>query len=570
MIWRVSIGRACLVDYRTAETCLTSSVWYAAPRHLRGLFSLAIAVLAMGNAVAAGNPDLAAVGQRIYQEGVLPSGEPLVGLAQSGVSRTGKEAACIACHRRSGFGTAEGKYVIRPINGPTLFQSQMVVAPSPRLAHWLGAPVRPAYDDRALARAIRDGVDVTGRRLDPLMPRYPLREDESTALIAYLKGLSAVPSPGVTDEEIHLATVIQPRVSSTDRRAMLDVLEAFVKDKNAGTRSEEHRREAGTMRMHRAYRRWVLHAWELVGPDDSWSGQLESLYRAQPVFAMVSGAGTSSWKPVHEFSERFGIPCILPQTDLPAVSGPGIYTLYLSRGVMLEADVLAKYLDDTRHGERIVQVYRNDESSLAAAREFRAAVNPASRLDEHLLDGPAAENFWQRLFAESDGATVVLWLPAEDLIQFDTSYAKAKPDPAVFLSATFLGRSTVLHSLLDRERVRLVYPDDVPLHREARLLRSKLWLRSKGLALVNEKLQINTLFAASVTGGVLSHMMDSFSRDYFVERAEHEVNSALIPSIYPHVSLGPDQRFASKGSYIVQAVGREQRDLKPVSGWIVP
>jgi hypothetical protein len=35
-------------------------------------------------------------------------------------------------------------------------------------------------------------------------------------------------------------------------------------------------------------------------------------------------------------------------------------------------------------------------------------------------------------------------------------------------------------------------------------------------------------------------------------------------------SLGPGQRFASKGSYIVEAEGADNTQLKPVSAWIVP
>jgi hypothetical protein len=36
------------------------------------------------------------------------------------------------------------------------------------------------------------------------------------------------------------------------------------------------------------------------------------------------------------------------------------------------------------------------------------------------------------------------------------------------------------------------------------------------------------------------------------------------------VSLGPGQRFAAKGSSIVQLVDADTKQLKALSGWIVP
>ena len=118
--------------------------------------------------------------------------------------------------------------------------------------------------------------------------------------------------------------------------------------------------------------------------------------------------------------------------------------------------------------------------------------------------------------------------------------------------------------------VRLVYPSDLPPKRDARLLRDKLWLHNKGIALTDEAVQFNTLFTLTIVSDVLGHIMDSFSRDLFVERIEHVVGQTPMASIYPSVSLGPGQRFAAKGSSIVQVLDADQKQLKALSGWIVP
>lgn len=357
-------------------------------------------------------------GQAIYRDGLLASGKPLAGTASGGMLRQGRGAACVACHRRSGFGIAEGDVVVRPITAADLFRQGPAEAADARIAHQLGTRRRPAYDDAALATALRTGIDVTGRRLHSMMPRYALGDADMAALQRYLKSLFAEPDAGVDAQDIHLATVIQPGVAPARSLAMLDVLRAFVRDKNAGVRSEVARRRGGAMRMHRSYRRWVLDVWELDGAPDGWRAQLEERYRRQPVFAMVSGIGEFSWQPIHDFSEHFRVPCILPLTSLSG-TGSSFYTVYFSRGVAL-------------------------------------------------------------------GFT---------------------------------------------------YPWAPPELRSARVRRSTDWLQARHIAGDQLQLQVNTHFAISMVGEALAHLMDSFSRDYFIETIEHNLTTTLLSSFVPAADL---------------------------------
>jgi hypothetical protein len=47
-------------------------------------------------------------------------------------------------------------------------------------------------------------------------------------------------------------------------------------------------------------------------------------------------------------------------------------------------------------------------------------------------------------------------------------------------------------------------------------------------------------------------------------------NAQTGTSIYPRLSLAPEQRFASKGAYIVRFADSEGDALVPESDWIVP
>jgi len=239
---------------------------------------------------------LVATGKRIYRQGIDSRGAPIKGLAPAGLVIEGKEAACVSCHRRSGYGGSEGKYNIRPVTGPALFAELTVPEHAPRIKAQLGTRQRPAYSHETLARAIRSGLDSSGKTLEPVMPRFQLSDNDMAALTAYLETLSATDSPGVGEEEVHFATVIQPGVSSERRRAMRDIMEAFIKDKTANMRSNEQRREAGVMRMNRSYRKWVLHVWELTGPAETWDAQLQKYYDQQPVLHWW-GAGHRKLEP---------------------------------------------------------------------------------------------------------------------------------------------------------------------------------------------------------------------------------------------------------------------------------
>lgn len=103
-----------------------------------GRHVLMAAAIASGvSAAAAQTPtvpdDLIEKGRSIYEAGRLGNGEPLAGYRAGGVTSSGRGAACIRCHQRSGFGLYEGSNLVPPITGPSLFanmrQSARVSAP---------------------------------------------------------------------------------------------------------------------------------------------------------------------------------------------------------------------------------------------------------------------------------------------------------------------------------------------------------------------------------------------------------------------------------------------------------
>ncbi len=366
---------------------------------MRRCLLVAAAVLAAVSAAAADpgevggySPEEALrLGERMYREGVLPSGEPMMAVVMGDIPVDGRLFTCDDCHQRSGIGSKEGTIIAQPTNGKSLYQPRRrtqawnppvgkdpeYMGPGALPLHTRAADARPAYTDDTLAAALRTGVDPAGNKIDPAMPRYLLDAGDMEVMIHYLKNLCVDFSPGVDDKVLRLATVVSSAVPYEQRRSMLDVLQATVRVHNSQTRYASERAEHGVFyhsQKNRRYRDLDLQVWELQGPADTWRQQLEAFYAARPVFALVGGMAAGSWEPVHRFSEDHKLPCVFPLTELPVVSDTDWYTLYFSKGLYQEGEGAARFLrsaDVLPAGARVVQVYREGTRGAFAARGFR-------------------------------------------------------------------------------------------------------------------------------------------------------------------------------------------------------
>src|SRR6266498_4314797 len=61
------------------------------------------------------------LGEKMYREGILPSGEPMQAMVQGDIPVEGNKFTCANCHQRSGFGSSEGTVRTVPIDGTRLY-----------------------------------------------------------------------------------------------------------------------------------------------------------------------------------------------------------------------------------------------------------------------------------------------------------------------------------------------------------------------------------------------------------------------------------------------------------------
>jgi hypothetical protein len=402
------------------------------------------------------------------------------------------------------------------------------------------------------------------------MPRYEMSEAEVEALASYLAGLTSTLPPGITETTIHFATIVSENSDLADREAMLGILNAFVRDKNSNSRNESGRAARGAYyrdSRERAYRRWVLHPWVLKGPSKTWPGQLDKLYRAQPVFAMVGGVGKGAWRPVHDFCESRQIPCLFPITDQPVVDEEGFYSIYISGGLFQEAGAATRYLDEllAANSPPVVQIYNlGSEGEVMAGRIRQAATAREWAVRDIPLLGGAepTQAFWEEQFAGREDSVFLVWLSAADR---DFLQEVPLPPKAKFVfSETITGPEVFDVSGKLREQTRILSILDLPEGREKSLARLRAWLNPRGISLSSERVQADTYLSATLVASATKHMRENFSREYLIEIIEHGLDNTVFRSVYPRLSLGPNQRIASKRSFVLRPSNTSSSDWAPV------
>lgn len=536
------------------------------------LLGASVCTVAQADSPAPVNP----TGEAIYRLGIAGSGAPVQAQREGGMRLEGADAACVNCHRRSGLGAIEGRIVIPPVAGKYLFRENGQSAGNRYVPYveTMHLDHEPSYDDALLARAIRDGVDVQGRPLHYLMPRYSLSDAEMAALIGYLKTLGQREPPGATDTLLHFATVITPDADPVKRQGMLDVLERYFIDRNMlqlppSQRLRASRKTSWASGMFMAHRQWKLHVWQLDGPAETWEAQLKQHFAKEPVLAVVSGLGGKSWQPVHDFCEHEAVPCLFPNVEAPPPDADrDFYSLYFSRGVLLEAELIANRIVESGVSGEVHEIYRAGDSGEPAAFALEAALRSHGiAVRRHTLArGKPGQGIREAMRKVASAGALVLWLRPGDV----ETLGAPPVHTVAYLSGLMggLDRLPLPASWLGVAHV--AYPFDLPERRRVPVDYARGWFAIRQIPIVDEQVQADTFLACSLLAEALNNMADNFVPEYLVERMQDMIEHRLITGYYPHLALAQGQRFASKGGYVVHFDEHPVRHPVAESAWLVP
>lgn len=511
------------------------------------------------------------VGEQLYRQGVLATGGLLLAERQGMEPMQGQAAACVNCHLRSGLGTVEGRILVPPITPKYLFRRVSVSnSGMTRPASPAAASMRRRYTDATFARALREGVDPDGRKLDYLMPHYSFDEASMSALLSYLRTLGRAPVPGVGSETLDFATIITPDADPIERRGMLEVLEHCFSSNDTPLPNEASRQSVPEMR-NPGTRSWRLHVWQLSGPAEDWEQQLRQHFAAEPVFAVISGLGRSDWAPVHRFCQAQSLPCLLPNVDLPVVAEGDFYPVYYSKGVLLEAQIIASRLQPSAEQtlRRVIQVFRAGDIGAAGAAALQQ-VGAAGTLEwrEQVLAPNAPASELARVLNEAQPHdAIVLWLRPQDLKDLPETPPSGA---AVFVSGVMGELEQAPLPPAWRSIARMSYPFELPTRRALGRGFAQGWFAFYGIPVIAERVQSDTYLTCEILAEAAGHMTNNWVPDRLVELIEIELGHRLVNGDYPRLGLAPGQRFASKGGYLTRFEGASGTRLVADSDWIVP
>ena len=532
------------------------------------------------------------LGEQMYRYGILPSGKPMEALVMGDIPFDGRMFTCDDCHQRSGLGSEEGTVITWPTNGKELFAPRRRTgayrppaegeSPDGRRdlpRYYQVEDARPAYTEKSLARLLRVGIDPGGRRLDPIMPKYRLSRKNQAILTYYLRHLSSELSPGVDETTLYFATVITDDVAQENKTAMLSALQAHIDAHNSQSRHESKRAASGPFyksEKHKAFRNLSLSVWELSGPEDTWREQLESFYAEQPVFALLGGITAGSWRVIHTFSEDHKIPSIFPITDQPKISDTDWYTLYYSKGLYQEGESVAKYVRSQFGMDgnvKIVQLLRaGDSKASALSQGFNATWEEMGGAGVQELklgaDGSLSEQMWGEVFAGETPVLLLAWARESDRKLFNDIEAHGRDGVTVFASSSLLDNEfSVLTDTL-REYTLVTYPRSLPGTEKRSRFSVERWFKARKIPLTDFDLQARMYFLGWMLPGAIKHMRSEFYRDYFLEGFDMMIDQDYGIAVYPRLTFGPGQRYASKGCYLVKLSPGASVEMVPVNDWV--
>ena len=351
-------------------------------------------------------------GRQIYLTGVPVNGAPLsASVGDPAMDVPASILKCSNCHGSDGRGKAEGGVTPANIRWEELTKPA-TSGPAGRR--------RSAYSGKLLVRAIALGIDASGNRLDPAMPRYRLTHEQAADLVAYLEVLGRETDPGVTETSLKIGVVLPPASITGSAQAIREVIAAFVLQVN----------EQGGF-----YGRKVRLSF-VTSPDEieARAGGIRDFVETEQPFALISSYVAGCEEEIGRYLEENKIPLIGP-IALYAKDEPSRHrhVFHLVAGLAGQGEALGRFaaqLPQLKHSVALM-VRREGDDQIRTLTET---------IGKRLIDGGwvAARDValtetstpnWAALLRGGDTCSVFWFAPASGLDEFYRAAVKAGSYP---------------------------------------------------------------------------------------------------------------------------------------------
>ena len=482
--------------------------------------AMLIAIGLTGQALALDLTPQEEAGKRLYREGVSSSDAQLTArVGASGMSVPANVLPCASCHGTDGRGRAEGG--VRP---PSLDWQRLALGEGDRQAN---SRSYPAYADATLARAIQQGVDPAGNRLDPAMPRFDLTLADQRNLTAYLKRLGEERDPGVEEGELRLGTLLP---DSGPLAEAGHVIRAVLED---GVARLNQQGGIHGRRLHLV----VLDS----GPDQASAElALQRLLDQERVFALVTPLAPMLDQSLSARLEQQRVPLI---GSTPRSGGstqifdpmPSVASQLLSIASHARAS-----LGLAPDGLRVVYAGA-DQAALAEQVRERLQEQGWSPIPIEAFDGQAVE-----------GEGIVFLGRPQAFSELAAALQAAGREPYLLAASSQVASAVAGLPAQWSQRVFLAYPY-VPSDWTVQGLATLSSLEQRlGLDPRQASLQVNTLCALRLLTEGLKQIGRDASRERLVAALEglHDIDTGLTPAL----GFGPGRRQGMAGAHVI-AVG---------------
>jgi hypothetical protein len=213
-------------------------------------------------------------------------------------------------------------------------------------------------------------------------------------------------------------------------------------------------------------------------------------------------------------------------------------------------------------------VYRAGDVGEEAAAALRHDLPATAEVVDRRLPAENGKARLHTVVSEArPGDVLVLWLRSADIAEL----GRAPPGiRVVYLSARMGGLEDAPLPAEWRGVARMAYPFDLPDRRRVQVDYPLGWFRLRGIPVRAQQAQADAYLGCIILSETLNHMVDTFVRDYLVERIEETLGHRVLTGYYPRLSLASGQRFASKGGYLVRFGDPKGNRIVADSDWISP
>ena len=486
-----------------------------------------------------------AAGKRIYLGGTGSSDAPIYALVGAGnTSLPGSLLPCANCHGADGRGRPEGG--VRP---PDITWQRLSTAYGLRLD---SGRSHPPYDEAAFTRALSEGRDPAGNRLDPAMPRFVMSLRDMTNLTQYLKRLEDDRDPGVQDELLRIGTLLPANGPlAASGKTVAAVLAGVIGRIN----------DAGGIYGRRL---------ELVigdpGPDRVTAEAALRTLLEQQVFALVAPLAPALEGHFSELVEATGLPVIGPLTQLAGErSNPLIFDPLpgLREQLFVLGDFASGNLDLS---DPVALIAYPQDAGLRPLAEGLAARLRGRHWSKVRLLGFRQEDLENKIGLLGRDTQAVFFLGSSDSFSvLAAALHDAEPSPYLFAASNQVAAAVMQVPRRYSERLFLAYPF-LPGDWTPGGIADLLAVRQRsGIAGQHALLQVTTYSAVMLLGEGLKRAGRDASREKLVTALEnlHGFHTGLTPAL----GFGPGKRVGAAGAHIVKVDLQGQR-LWPTGHYI--